>query len=508
MAIPLHKKPSARQPLADVASDPYVAFARSTYDVATALARRLPTHESRLLLARVALRERRPDEAVELLVRWRGQPEPALDAERNLLLATAYERLGRHDEAGALYELPLPRNATRALRNEWLYVRALGCWIRGEQDDAEGLISRQEPDRHTAFAQGRDLLGWIEVGRREYLAAAQRFEEALDVFDQAALADEGARAICVHSLSIVAVETLDLRFRERIRSEYLRMPATPWVKKQAFHTGQYLVRLEALCGADASAFTLASELQTRAERHDEKLRSHVTIAEFLRVRGDKAGPRFHLELAKAELRSERWSKSDADDAMAALLYCIEASYVDPRAAAEGLTRVLSASGKSDLLLAFEHDARANALALYARGRVAVALGDAPQGEELIRRALAIWTQYLYRYRIAIAELDLASMFEDTASLARAKEIVSEVPASWLGEYERKIENRLHSGLADLSRAERRVLRYLCEGKSNREIAESLQRSESTIRNQTQRIFDVLGINSRAALVARCAEWAL
>jgi DNA-binding NarL/FixJ family response regulator len=53
-----------------------------------------------------------------------------------------------------------------------------------------------------------------------------------------------------------------------------------------------------------------------------------------------------------------------------------------------------------------------------------------------------------------------------------------------------------------------VLRHLCEGRSNREIAEALQRSESTIRNQTQRIFDVLGINSRAALVARCAEWEL
>lgn len=508
MAIPLRKKASARRPLADVATDPYVAFAGSAYDVAAALARKLPTHESRVLLARVALRERHPDEALEFLARWRGQPDPLLDAERNLLLATTYERLGRHDEAAALYGLPLPRHASRALQNEWLYVRALGYWIRGRQDEAEDLIARQQPDRHVAFAQGRDLLGWIEIGRREYPAAAQCFEQALDVFDQAALPDEGARAICVHSLSVIAVETLNLGLRERLHSEYRRMPATPWVKKQAFHAGQYLARLEALCGADASAFALASELQRTAERHDEKLRSHVTIAEFLRVRGDKAGPRFHLELAKAELRSERWSRSDADDAMAALLYCIEASYLDPAAAAEGLTRVLSASGKSDLLLAFEHDARASALALYARGRVAVGLGDALQGEELIRRALAIWTQYLYRYRIAIAELDLASMFEDTASLGRAKEIVADVSASWLGEFERKIENRLHSGLADLSRAERRVLRYLCEGKSNREIAETLQRSESTIRNQTQRIFDVLGINSRAALVARCAEWGL
>ncbi len=71
----------------------------------------------------------------------------------------------------------------------------------------------------------------------------------------------------------------------------------------------------------------------------------------------------------------------------------------------------------------------------------------------------------------------------------------------------RIEKRLVSGLANLSPAERRVLRELCAGKSNRDIARALGRSESTIRNQTQRIFDVLGVNSRAALVARCSDLA-
>jgi DNA-binding NarL/FixJ family response regulator len=158
------------------------------------------------------------------------------------------------------------------------------------------------------------------------------------------------------------------------------------------------------------------------------------------------------------------------------------------------------------MLAFEHDARARALALFARGRVAIAQGRDRDGETLVERARGIWADHGYRYRLALADLELAESFEHRAALDASRPTLADVPRSWLAKRAEALQRRLSSGLADLSPAERRVLRELRAGKSNREIAETLQRSESTIRNQTQHIFDLLGINSRAALIARLGEF--
>jgi DNA-binding NarL/FixJ family response regulator len=457
------------------------------------------------LQARVALRLRRPEDTVDLLARWRSTGDRRKDAERNILLASAYERLGRYAPAAALYEEPFPRNAGPALENERIYLRALGHWQRQEYDESERLIGRQQPGDGASLGLGCDLLGWIAFSRGDYPAAARHFENALDAFGAMRTPDEGARVASMVGIAIIALETLELSLHERLVAEYERTPRTPGTKKRLFRIGQYLVLLAAVSGNDESAFTIATALQNQAEHHVERVFAHVTLAEFLRVRGDRVGPKLHLELAAEALRSERWSRGNADDAMAALLYAVEASYHDPHAAAEALTRVLSASGKADMMLTFEHDPRATALALYARGRVALALADPLVGEDLIRRAREIWSEHAYRYRVSIVDLDLAEAFEDRAAIENAHAILEDIPDSWLVRRAERIQKRLGSGLPDLSPAERRVLRELCAGKSNREIATALQRSESTIRNQTQRIFDVLGVNSRAALVARCGE---
>ncbi len=503
MGIPLRK--ALVRPVAATGSDPLAAFYRGEYDAAGSLARKLPAPEARLLQARIALRLREPAEAVELLARWRSLGDRARDAERNVLLASAYERLGRHVQAAALYDEPFPRNALPALKAEREYLRALGHWLRREYDEAARLVAEQHPADDHSRGLFSDLLGWIAFVRCDYAAAVRHFEEALDAFNAMHVPDHGSRVATLSGISIVALETLELRLHRRLSEEYERTPRTEGTKAPLFRIGRALVALEALRGDDEAGFRIATSLQDRAEHNHEYVLAHVTLAEFLRVRGDHVGPKLHLELADAALRSERWSRSSSDDATAALLYAIEASYVDPHAAADALTRVLSANGRADAMLAFEHDFRATALALYARGRVAIALGDAMAGGDLVHRARDLWADHGYRYRVAIVDLDLAEVFEDRSAIESSRAVLKELPPSWLVHRADRIEKRLVSGLVNLSPAERRVLRELCAGKSNREIATALGRSESTIRNQTQRIFDVLGVNSRAALVARCAE---
>jgi DNA-binding NarL/FixJ family response regulator len=56
------------------------------------------------------------------------------------------------------------------------------------------------------------------------------------------------------------------------------------------------------------------------------------------------------------------------------------------------------------------------------------------------------------------------------------------------------------GTVLLSRREHEVVSKVAEGMKNREIAELLQLSESTIKNHLFRIYERLGISSRAELI--------
>jgi tetratricopeptide (TPR) repeat protein len=277
--------------LADTA-DPYAALAHGDLDEAAAQAARIPGRASRLLLADIALRQRRPTEAIELLSRWRVHGETESDARRHLLLATAFERVGLHERAEKLYAIPLPPSADAALENQRLHFRALGCWIRGEHDRAKAFLEEQRRDRNLAYGLGRDLLAWIEVAARRYAHAADRFVEALDAFDAMQRPDQGARANSVLGLAVIVVETIDLRHSDRLRAECDRLPWNEGTRRRLFHAGHYLVRLDALVGNDEGAFARATDLLRVSQRDGELLMSHVTLSEFLRVRGDRAAPLF------------------------------------------------------------------------------------------------------------------------------------------------------------------------------------------------------------------------
>lgn len=56
------------------------------------------------------------------------------------------------------------------------------------------------------------------------------------------------------------------------------------------------------------------------------------------------------------------------------------------------------------------------------------------------------------------------------------------------------------GLSMLSERERAVVRHICEGLTNREVAERLGLSEHTIKNHLFRIYDRLGISSRVEIM--------
>ena len=61
------------------------------------------------------------------------------------------------------------------------------------------------------------------------------------------------------------------------------------------------------------------------------------------------------------------------------------------------------------------------------------------------------------------------------------------------------------GLASLTEQERRVLEHVAEGKTNREIGETMFLSEKTVKNYVSRILDKLGLARRAEAAAYMAK---
>jgi DNA-binding NarL/FixJ family response regulator len=64
----------------------------------------------------------------------------------------------------------------------------------------------------------------------------------------------------------------------------------------------------------------------------------------------------------------------------------------------------------------------------------------------------------------------------------------------------RLSNENDSGMANLSKREREVVRCVVDGMSNREIAQSLKLTEHTVKNYMFRIFDKLGVSSRVEVV--------
>ena len=458
--------------------------------------------------ARALLAVDRPEGVAPLLQRAakeaKGAEETALT---NMLLGAALTRTNRReqgeatlDEASALAQRSVPQ-----LVAEIAYYRALSRWSSFRLSDAEEIIDSALPDATDVIrARLLQLLGWIDVRRENYGAAAHEFTAALDELNKAKNTDLKGRGKILYALGVIAAETIDVRLGRLVRREYETTAWTDDVRIERFRVLEYLSWLSLLEGDVARAWDerqFGLTLTVDSSYHAIAL---VDAAIVSGIVGDRFSESRYLELAGTLLLRGDQVGLDLERRVAMLAFAATVPAANVETARKVLTLYERTRPRRAEMSSFEGDRRLDAYELYARGKVAIAESSTQQGVADLEQALELWTRLGYRLRIATTANVLRSVTGDRRFAQTALDALRNTPNAWLRE---SLERRTGDDdpLGQLTPAERRVLAELCKGRKAREIAATFDRSFNTINNHTRAIFSAFGVRSRASLVAECAR---
>jgi DNA-binding CsgD family transcriptional regulator len=507
-------RPKARRPAARTAlRDAREAWFAGDWERAIALLGGAELHdrgeraEAAFLFARAALRAGQPARALVALDDAAQLPEgPDEHVTAAMLRGTTLVRLGRAGEGLALLERAAAagEEAQHAIRAEAGYELALAYFAANRLDDAETTLdAHADPGADIIHARALELYGWIEVRRERYPIAARHFLDALEALRNTTHRDALMVASLLHGMTSIALDTLDVKLFARVRADVDAMTWSPGLQARWFAIRHDRAFVELLDGNAAEAWRLADETLFASSAGAQRVAALLTVARIARAAGDAFTPERLVHKAAAVAADVDWGATGADDRAALLALIRDAAEIDTATAA-GLWALYEAQpaprAPHDVL---DVQPRLDALEDVARAALARARGDTGEALRRLRAAVSVWRRLGDRYDEAVALLALAEIAPGGDALHRADELTRVVPRSWLRRRYAALAERAR-GVEQLSPAEHRVMLAICEGRSTAEIADRFGRSKNTIRNQTRRVYEVMDVRTRSALVSKCA----
>lgn len=420
---------------------------------------------------------------------------PMLERGRAMaLVGTAYFRAGMPEAAEPAFAQAyrFVSNDASALA-EVRFYEALLRWSLGELDAADALVHHLIGDRQWR-AKALDLRSWIRAKRGDYvgqladLKAAYRAISGEDVWEKAAI---------LRSASALTRELYDedtAAFLERSAQE-LAWSDDTW--EQEFYTFRNLAWCAALGGRSVTAFDYLTRAQLCApsEAHAVIIESdRATIASYSH---EPATASRRLEAAIAAAQKADWPK--VGEARTALLLMAELlAPHDPKAAKNFLDRYTRLALPLSPLLSFGNaDERLHALEQYTAGIVLNALGEREDAIAALERAYAVWSSAGYCWRAALAAAHLGEITGMQEYVLTAKELVEKhVPNAFFAAALQRYRVREEDpDVLALSPTRREILRCFIAGMVNQEIANTLNLSRQTVKNNLRHIYRVFGAES-------------
>ena len=511
----MSRVPKKSVPSVDLGFDAYAAFASADYESVISALSGSSDSNDRLLLARTLLRTRQLKMAKEALLGFRfAKPEES--AEASILEAYIDDRIAGATEIfekSKIGMLALGPKASVRSRSLFAYYRAIALLLRERIEEAleEARISAGAGSP-LLRAWSFELMGWMEVRRKDFSSALDHFEQCLTILDSKRVSDEHKRINALHGFTFIAVETLNRAAFSRVLLEIKSMSTTDRFLQLQTQINEYVAIGQTAFNDELAGFQLMVEAVGRAIDGPFGALSNIELASFFARRGNDDAASLHIGVARRALENRRWSEQDDEVRILLFMFAAESADFDSTSATRMYTMAMNLTGKKDDSILLDRNGRSTAWALYAKGRVAVAQGRMDEAVEDIERARDIWVNIDYRYRAFLAELKLTEL-GISSYISSIRKTAREFPTSWFpsavtkaieigkGRSATTSVKKLPEILDKISEAEKRVVEGICEGLTSRQIADRLKRSPSTVRNQTISIYRSLGVNTRSALVA-------
>ncbi len=217
----------------------------------------------------------------------RLHPEPAGRLLALTLEAAALKQLERAAESAAAFESVRAALATVEPRSagEVAYLLAVEEWENRRYDRAVELVTRNVR-AGVHLAESEALLGWIDVVRERFSAAAAHFLSALGNLSAGPRDDVRLRGRLIHALGIIASETIDLKLGQRVRREFEAMDWPASLGIERFNARTCLRFLALLEGDIERAWILSREAAVMAPNPAYAAIGETNAAVASRLLGD------------------------------------------------------------------------------------------------------------------------------------------------------------------------------------------------------------------------------
>lgn len=461
------------------------------------------TPEAAVLRCRALLRLEHIEDIMETPY-YEGMPH---EAEILMLQGAALIRKRDYPLAETAFVSALELAKSPVLRDEIRYYQALQAWTQGDTDAcALILVSIQSSTSPLIRTWALSLRSWIHSAKGEYTAQLHWLSQAWN--ESKLCSDAYTKAALLHSLvylmsTLIGVVPIDVLSLSRAVDDFAWVPE---LRVQRFHAFRYMGYIGCISGDFINGFRYFKEAAKDCISDAWEVLLLLDQAFLSRTQGDVSHATIYASAASKLAFRVNWNATREE--RVALLLLADYDAANWSDAVQKFEATERASGDMvSPLISYLADKRLQALYSYARGRALVVVGKPQEAVPFLEEAHRVWDESQYKWRAALASIALA---EATGSKSRARYAIEVqdtlLRSPWL-ESELKPYRKyfINPVVRMLSSSEREVLRFLCEGMSNKDIAERCYRSPNTVRNQIESIMNKLGVNRREQVIIRCAQ---
>lgn len=388
---------------------------------------------SQLWLARLDLRAAKYENVFSRLLSLE-MPDRCMAAERDLCLGKAYQSTGESERSNELFDraIAVLKGCDAEQYFSALNARALSTYIADDYPAAKVFLDEMIDSPHpNVRALALEQLGWFRARQGDLPGQLGLMLRALDEAERAPLIDQHLYGNLLSGTANLCRELPPGHGCERVVRASSQLKHTEGTAFARFTLQRALGWIAVLNGDELEALRRWRAAEVLSPSPFWRVFCLVDRASLAAAMGHGAAALQTLNAADIAASLLPWSSTQAEERIVLIMLARLFAERSPARAQRYLALFRSLSKHMNPRLAFSRDRRLRALQAHPQGVALLHLGETEAGISLLQEAWTIFTEFDYRWRAALAALDLYKATADAAWLHRAREQIAPWPRSWI-----------------------------------------------------------------------------